>query len=429
MNATVDTASDATAQKVFICYRREESAPYAGRIYDAMVDRFGVDNVFMDLDLAPGVDFVERITRVVSGCVALIVVIGPRWARLQNEDGSRRIEDPDDFVRLEVQTGLRRDDVLLIPVLVGGARMPRREDLPPELQAMTRRNALELSDGRWTYDVGRLLGTLDELLPESAEREEAAAPPLPPPPEPAPTKLGWRLAFEGMLIAAGSAAVTRGLAQAIYDAPEDRERWQAVLAGERVPDGETSAQLREHVIEIVSWRTAAFAVVGGVLAIWLARRIWRAYPLRHLLRGLLVGALAGVLSGAIFAAFVYLPDQTVPLGPRANIDLLSFAVAGGVIGSLIGWFWRPPRVGPALLAGAAGGFLGQGIVVVASWQSTGALVNALKFALIVAAIVGAALAAMLLADRAEAGKPQPTADSPRSGSSQSAGRTGGILPG
>jgi hypothetical protein len=427
MTVTGEAPGHTGGQKVFICYRREETAPYAGRIYDAMVARFGVENVFMDLDLDPGVDFVDRITKVVSSCVALIVVIGPRWTQLQNEDGGRRIADPDDFVRLEVESGLDRDDVLLVPALVGGARMPRREELPPELRTLARRNALELSEGRWRYDVGRLLGLLDELLPDDTESDRAAKPT--PTPEPETPALGWRLALEGALIAAVSAFVARVLAQTIYDASEEGWRYGAVLAGEKIPDEETSAELREHIAEIVAWRTAVFAVVGGVLAIWLARRIWRIYPFRHLLRGLLVGALAGLLCGAIFAAAVFGPDKTVPIDTRGQVDLLSFALAGGVLGSLIGWFWRPPRVGPAILAGAAGGFLGQGFVLVTNWQSTASAVNGLKFALVAAAIVAAALAAMLLADRAEAGGAQAAVGSPRSGASHSAGSTGGIRPG
>ena len=74
------------------------------------------------------------------------------------------IADPEDFVRLEVETGLRRPEVTPIPVLVAGARMPNRQDLPPEVQAITRRNALELSDYRWRADIGLLISRLDELL-------------------------------------------------------------------------------------------------------------------------------------------------------------------------------------------------------------------------------------------------------------------------
>ena len=153
--------------KVFITYRREETGAHAGRLYDAMVARFGEANVFMDVDMAPGVDFVERITEAVAACHVLIVVMGPRWATVEDERGTARLADPEDFVRLEVETALRRPDVTPIPVLVAGARMPNPEDLPPEVRAITRRNALELGDQRWRYDVGRLISALDELLAES----------------------------------------------------------------------------------------------------------------------------------------------------------------------------------------------------------------------------------------------------------------------
>jgi hypothetical protein len=168
--------SQARGPKVFITYRREETAAQAGRLYDAMAVRYGERNVFMDVEMAPGVDFVERITESVAACQVLIVVMGPRWAMLEDEQGKRRLDDPEDFVRLEVETALRRPEVTPIPVLVAGARMPSREELPEELRAITRRNALELSDQRWRQDVGRLVSTLDDLL---GRRPLAASPPPP----------------------------------------------------------------------------------------------------------------------------------------------------------------------------------------------------------------------------------------------------------
>src|SRR5436190_1612320 len=96
------------AAKVFITYRREDSAAQAGRLYDAMVVRFGEGNVFMDVDMAPGVDFVKRIHEAVAACQVLLVVIGPEWATVEDEQGRARLDDPEDFVRLEVETALRR---------------------------------------------------------------------------------------------------------------------------------------------------------------------------------------------------------------------------------------------------------------------------------------------------------------------------------
>jgi hypothetical protein len=392
-----DPAPETTAQKVFICYRRQDSAPYAGRIYDAMVAKFGLENVFMDLDLDPGVDFVERIKRVVSGCVALIVVIGPQWAELRDEDGGRRIEDPEDFVRLEVETGLHRDDVLLVPALVGGARMPHREELPPELQTLARRNALELSEGRWRYDIGRLLDILDERLPDP---DEAMAQPDARPRARVPS----RVILEGTLLAGATAVAVRLL-------------------------GIPSAFEADGFAALVARRGMVFGSVAAALAIWLASRVWHEFPLRHLLAALLIGVLAGIAGGAVFGAFVYLPESGRSLDQRDVVDLLGFAVTGGVLGALIGRLWRPLRIGPAAVAGAGAGFLAQALIAILHWQDRGEGASALRLGFVAASITGMALAAMIAADRAEARELQAEAGSPRSGASQSGGSTGGILPG
>jgi hypothetical protein len=115
---------------VFISYRREETAAHTGRLFDSIAARFGERNVFLDVDMAPGIDFVERINQAVGGCDVLLAVIGPRWATLADDEGHPRLADPEDFVRLEVETALRRRDVTVIPVLVGGAHMPDPDVLP-----------------------------------------------------------------------------------------------------------------------------------------------------------------------------------------------------------------------------------------------------------------------------------------------------------
>jgi hypothetical protein len=157
--------------KVFISYRREETAGHAGRLYDAIGARFGERNVFMDVDLAPGIDFVEQITEAVGACDALLVVMGPTWATTLDA----RLADPNDFVRLELETALRRPDVRVIPLLVAGARMPDPNDLPESVRTLARRNALGLSDLRWRDDVRRLVRTLDELLEGPRDLAETAA--------------------------------------------------------------------------------------------------------------------------------------------------------------------------------------------------------------------------------------------------------------
>jgi hypothetical protein len=164
------------APKVFISYRREETAGHAGRLYDAVVARFGESNVSMDVEFAPGIDFVERITEAVGSCDYLLVVIGPRWATLSQAGIQPRLADANDYVRLEVETALKRPDVSVIPVLVAGAKMPGPDDLPESLERLSRQNAIELSDARWRYDVGRLIGTLEGESPEPPQAVEVPTP-------------------------------------------------------------------------------------------------------------------------------------------------------------------------------------------------------------------------------------------------------------
>jgi hypothetical protein len=161
---------------VFINYRREDSAGHAGRLYDALSRHFP-GRLFMDIDtLAPGVDFVEAIEQAVGSCEVLIVVIGRDWLSVKDKAGRRRLDDPGDFVRLEVESALARK-IRVIPVLVQDTPMPGVEDLPPSLASLARRNAIELSDARWAYDVDRLVRTIREILKESPGSGPAPEPP------------------------------------------------------------------------------------------------------------------------------------------------------------------------------------------------------------------------------------------------------------
>jgi TIR domain len=152
------------AGRVFISYRREETAWQAGWLFDRLVDRFGRGQIFKDIDsIQLGDDFVEVITAAVGSCDVLLALIGERWLTITDEQGRARLDDPDDFVRLELEAALARD-VRVIPILVEGARMPRPDQLPPSLAKLARRQALELSPSRFHFDIGRLLKVLDSTL-------------------------------------------------------------------------------------------------------------------------------------------------------------------------------------------------------------------------------------------------------------------------
>lgn len=152
---------------IFICYRREDSAGYAGRIYDRLSLQFNPDQIFMDVDsIEPGLDFVEVIESAVSACDVMIVIIGKQWLKSDDSHGNRRLDNPEDFVRLEITTAIDRN-IRLIPVLVQGVAMPRSSDLPEALGKLARRHALEISDARWQHDIGKLTKTLEGVLTAS----------------------------------------------------------------------------------------------------------------------------------------------------------------------------------------------------------------------------------------------------------------------
>jgi TPR repeat protein len=153
---------------IFISYRRDDTAPYAGRIYDRLTAHFGEGRVFMDIDqLEPGEDFVEVINHKVSACETAIVLIGKNWLTVTDAEGRRRLDDAEDFVRLEVAAALERK-VRVVPVLVGGAGMPRMQELPDALVLLSRRNAVEISDTRFHRDVDRLIEALEKTTSASA---------------------------------------------------------------------------------------------------------------------------------------------------------------------------------------------------------------------------------------------------------------------
>ena len=131
---------------IAISYRREDSLPIAGRLYDRLQAKFGKQNVFMDFDSIPGgVDFPEHIKQTIERSELVVAVIGSRWLGEQT-DSSRRIDEPTDFVRLEIKYALERG-IPVIPLLVDNTPMPKAAQLPPEIERLAFRNALPLHTG------------------------------------------------------------------------------------------------------------------------------------------------------------------------------------------------------------------------------------------------------------------------------------------
>jgi glycerophosphoryl diester phosphodiesterase len=161
------------AGRVFISYRRQDTAWPARQLYDVLVAELGADRVFKDVDnIEPGDDFVERIQSAVGSCEVLLALIGPQWLTVTDANGLRRLDDPQDFVRIEVETALTRDDVRVIPILVDNAKMPSPQELPSGLARLTRRQAVEINPVN--FDTRRLLRVLNDTLRDA--RGDAAEP-------------------------------------------------------------------------------------------------------------------------------------------------------------------------------------------------------------------------------------------------------------
>lgn len=147
---------------VFVSYRREDTRHVAGRLGDLLQERFG--HVFMDIDnIEPGIDFTEVIRRAVSECDVLLAIIGTQWTSLLDEQGERRLDNPHDWIVEEIRVALQRDDVRVVPVLVDGAPMPRRSELPVELAPLATRQALTLRYESFKSDAARLVAAIERM--------------------------------------------------------------------------------------------------------------------------------------------------------------------------------------------------------------------------------------------------------------------------
>jgi TIR domain len=339
------------AQRIFISYRRDDSRGYAGRLQGDLSRRYTEEHVFRDVEIPPGADFGEYITSLVDKCNVVLAIIGPRWLDARDREGERRIDDPQDWVRLEIERALARDGVEVIPVLVDGARLPPREELPPSLLGLRRRNAFELSDSRWDYDLEQLGKHLDGLLRGTSAihvRPTAPAPtavhtPAPvaaPAPEPEPIDH----TTGAVLAAAAVALLTAFPADLIARNMVDR----AAL------DRDDLVTVRDFVLE----KAIFFGIVGALAALavgFLSRRS------REPVVSTLLGLGAGVVAGAVYAGAY----AGLTLSSAEGTDTASTAVGMIAAGAFLGWAFAAERSGSrmeASCAGLAGGLIAGGIV-------------------------------------------------------------------
>lgn len=155
---------DPTPRGIFVSYRRDDSAMAAGRLYDRLERDFGKQQLFMDVaSIEPGDDFANEIDAAVSKCKVLLAVIGHRWVTIADKSGRRRLDNPNDFVRLEITSALKRN-IRVIPVIVEDAPIPNGDDLPDELKPLARKNVVEIDTRYFHRDVDRLVETLVKVI-------------------------------------------------------------------------------------------------------------------------------------------------------------------------------------------------------------------------------------------------------------------------
>ena len=165
MTSTAQPSPGEIGSKCFVSYRRHDSADAAGRIYDRLVAQYGHEGVFKDVDNIPlGADFRQVISDAVGSCAVLLAVIGRDWLTASNERGDRRLDDPSDFVRIEIETALQRT-IPVIPLLVRDASIPPEDALPDSLRDLVYRNGIRIrSDPDFHHDMDRLIAALDEVM-------------------------------------------------------------------------------------------------------------------------------------------------------------------------------------------------------------------------------------------------------------------------
>jgi formylglycine-generating enzyme required for sulfatase activity len=148
------------ARNVFITYRRDDTAAFAGRVHDRLEREFGRDHLFMDVDAIPlGVNFVKVLEQEVAKCDVLLAIIGSDWLDARDENGGRRLDNANDFVRIEIAAALKRD-IPVIPILVDGTPVPKAHQLPEDIKDLALRNGLDVRNASFRSDMEKLIGSL-----------------------------------------------------------------------------------------------------------------------------------------------------------------------------------------------------------------------------------------------------------------------------
>jgi TIR domain len=249
--------------KIFISYRREDGRGDSGRLYDRLKSSFP-GRVFLDVEtIPPGVAWDEHIAQFLSQSGACIVVIGRNWLNAVDESGRRRLDDPNDFVRQEIAAALKRD-MRVVPVLVGGARMPTEQELPADLRDLCRRNAIPLPEAYWNVGVEKLIVELETAFAAPRPEPKVAPPPVrPSPPPPQRSNRTWTIVGAAALVVAAVVVVIMLIGRSNKPAAPPFQfagHWRAVAMG---PAGRTDEDLFVYPDQSLRWVAQSSTLAVG----------------------------------------------------------------------------------------------------------------------------------------------------------------------
>lgn len=336
--------------RVFISYRRSDCLAQANALNDGLKNRLKDVKVFMDMDsIPPGVDFERHIRREIAQTHIVLVMIGDNWLDV-GPTGVRRIDEPNDFVRLEIESTLAEESTRLIPVLVEGASMPAPGELPASIARLARFNAIELSDQRWSQDIQRMAETIDrvrqELLGSSGPAAPGVAPPPYVPPRPAaPSSPSWSPPPPSQ-----TSRPTFSPQQTRPAAPPQDQRWKPTQpASPSMPSASSNAAL------VAALPFAATCCSCGLLAPvvtgWLASKHKHSPRTRKRLLQWTGALTAALVVGLVMVGVAPVDKEGTPTGAAANVGAgLYFLVM--LVTLVLVWMYRSQSDPPT---GAAAG--------------------------------------------------------------------------
>lgn len=234
---------------IFISYRRDDTRHVAGRLSGDLADRFGAASIFRDVEsIDGGEEFPEKLEKALSHCQMMLVLIGAKWLGITDAGGRRRLDNPDDWVRQEIATALRRK-VRVVPVLVEDTPLPAEADLPEDLRPLVNRQVRKLSDERWRgdlQDIVDMLAKVPGLQLVSATAAASAAPAATP-----PASGGWKKVAVGAVAGVGT-VVALALA---FSGPDLAGNWFTDTAETytvTVDGSSLGILIKEHDLEVGS---------------------------------------------------------------------------------------------------------------------------------------------------------------------------------